>query len=92
VYRELGRRDEALRAYERAIEVDPDYWVAHQNLGVLYKEMGRVGDAVREFKKATRLSMRAPASAPRRGCLGPAAAIAVLGAALLLTPLLLSAR
>lgn len=89
VYRERGRLDEAVACYQRAIAVDPDYWVAHQNLGVVFKQQGRIADAVREFKTATRLSLRAPArsepwaatghpGAKRAGCLG--AGGAMLGA------------
>jgi len=76
VYRGLDRKEEALAAYRRAVEADPDYWIAHQNLGALYREMGRVTDAVGEFKKATRLSVRSGGT--RRGCFGPAASVLVL--------------
>jgi tetratricopeptide (TPR) repeat protein len=93
VYRERARLDEAVACYQRAIAADPDYWVAHQNLGVVYKQQGRIADAVREFKTATRLSLRTPArhqpwaaAGKRRargfGCLGPGGAmLAVLAAA-----------
>jgi len=61
---------EALAAYERALAIDPEYWIAHRNLGILYKQMGRLTDAVDHFKKATRLSVRpATDSTKRRGCL-----------------------
>jgi tetratricopeptide (TPR) repeat protein len=73
---------EALAAYERALAIDPDYWVAHRNLGVLYKQMGRFADAVEHFKKATRLSARQPTdTAKRRGCLA-APAVFLAGAVL----------
>jgi len=81
--------DEALVAYERAVALDPDYWVAHQNLGALYKQTGRVGEAVEHFKKATRLSMRRPeragVSVRRAGCLTRVAAVAVVAAAVALS-------
>jgi tetratricopeptide (TPR) repeat protein len=35
VYRRLGRFKEADEAYQRAIQIDPDYALAHLNLGVL---------------------------------------------------------
>jgi len=60
--------DEAMAAYERAVAIDPDYWVAHQNLGALYKQTGRLSEAVEHFKKATRLSAKATRrSGPRTG-------------------------
>jgi hypothetical protein len=56
--------------------------VAHQNLGVVYKEMGRIAESVDELKKATRLSMRrqpqATGGRARRGCFGSAAAAVVV--------------
>jgi tetratricopeptide (TPR) repeat protein len=91
---------EAVAAYERAVALDPDYWIAHQNLGALYKQMGRVGDAVEHFKKATRLSMRQPSSSEagstgtrrRLGCLpgliAAGAAMAILTGILRALPLL----
>jgi tetratricopeptide (TPR) repeat protein len=35
VYRRLGRFKEADEAYQRAIQIDPNYALAHLNLGVL---------------------------------------------------------
>ena len=35
VYQQAGRRAEAKRDYERAIELDPDYWKARINLDAL---------------------------------------------------------
>ncbi|HXX39852.1 MAG TPA: tetratricopeptide repeat protein [bacterium] len=85
VYRERGRLDEAVACYQKAIAMDPDYWIAHQNLGIVYKQQKRVAEAVREFKTATKLSLRAgtksygpdvprkrPERASRMGCLGSA--------------------
>ena len=58
VYRERGRLDEAVACYQKAIAMDPDYWIAHQNLGIVYKQQNRISEAVREFKTATKLSLR----------------------------------
>lgn len=55
---EAGEADQAIRYYERAVLSDDDYALAHHNLGVAYKRLGRTGDAVRELRKATRLEGR----------------------------------
>jgi tetratricopeptide (TPR) repeat protein len=55
---EDGDVDGAIRYYERAVLCDDDYALAHHNLGVAYKRLGRTGDAVRELRKATRLEGR----------------------------------
>jgi len=84
VYRETGRTDQALEAYQRAIAADADYWVAHQNLGGLYKQMGRTSEAIASLRKATRLSAKSAFKLPgagggrRPGCLGGAAVLLLL--------------
>lgn len=45
----------AVALYESAVRSDDSYPVAHLNLGVAYKRLGRRGDAVREFRRANRL-------------------------------------
>jgi tetratricopeptide (TPR) repeat protein len=39
-YDDVGNKDEARRAYEKALEIDPKFGRAHHNLGVLLKEQG----------------------------------------------------
>jgi len=42
VYYPLGRTDEALAAFQRAIELDPKLAWAYNNLGRLYEELGPI--------------------------------------------------
>jgi tetratricopeptide (TPR) repeat protein len=49
----------AIGHYERAIAADPEYAVAHFNLGVAYKRTGRIVEGVRALRKAQRLQWRA---------------------------------
>jgi tetratricopeptide (TPR) repeat protein len=55
ILRDLGRRDEELRALERAIELDKDNFVAHINLGRRLSEGGRPRAALPLLRKAAQL-------------------------------------
>ena len=50
-----GRLEEAVAAYLKALQIDPDYHIAHHNLGVVYRRMGRISESVEHLKKAARL-------------------------------------
>ena len=41
VYEDLGKREEAIAAYKKAIELKADYWEAYFNLGALYNNAGK---------------------------------------------------
>ncbi|MBD5655418.1 MAG: tetratricopeptide repeat protein [Candidatus Eremiobacteraeota bacterium] len=51
---------DAVDYYEAAIRADAGYPMAHRNLGVAFKRLGRRGDAVRAFRAAARLEGRQP--------------------------------
>lgn len=36
IFEDLGKRDEAISAYKKSIEIKPDFWEAYFNLGALY--------------------------------------------------------
>jgi len=55
VYHDLGRREEAIESYRRAIELDPDYASPHTMLGALYETQGRLEEALREHRRAVEL-------------------------------------
>jgi tetratricopeptide (TPR) repeat protein len=77
-----------MAAYRKAIELDPDYWVAYQNLAALYRKQGNYAEFVRHIKQATRLAAKAEpkrrpqaGDVPRRaGCLPVIAAPVLLAA------------
>ena len=50
-----GRLDDATRAFERAIALKPDYFVAHCNLGVALGDKGRTDDAIRAIQRSIAL-------------------------------------
>lgn len=55
---EANEITEAIQYYERAVRCDEEYALAHHNLGVAYKRLGRTADAVRELRQAHRLEGR----------------------------------
>ena len=54
-YLKQGNITEATRTALRAVEVDPNYGVAHYNLGNLYAQQGRLDEARRHFETALRV-------------------------------------
>jgi arylsulfatase A-like enzyme/Flp pilus assembly protein TadD len=46
---------EAIRNYEKAVELEPDYGAAYNSLGVAYKEAGQTDEAIRCWTKAFQL-------------------------------------
>lgn len=51
----LGKIDDAIKAFRRAIAIDPDYADAHYNLGVLLRRQGRLMEAAESYLRATAL-------------------------------------
>jgi Tfp pilus assembly protein PilF len=47
-----GKDEQATKFLEQAIEIAPNFYVAHNALGMLYREAGRNDDAEKEFLKA----------------------------------------
>jgi len=45
-----------MREYRRALKLRPDYAQAHNNLGVIYLYLGKVGEARKEFEQALRIN------------------------------------
>jgi tetratricopeptide (TPR) repeat protein len=50
-----GTPDDAIAEYRRALEIDPAYAWAHNNLGMIWREQGKIDDAIAEFRSATQL-------------------------------------
>ena len=58
IARDEGELEQAIEYYQKAILIDKDYPLPHNNLGVVYKQLNRYGDFVREIKTAKRLEKR----------------------------------
>jgi tetratricopeptide (TPR) repeat protein len=54
-YAQQGKVEEAIRIALKAVEVQPDYGIAHYNLGNLYAQQGKFDLARRHFEEALRL-------------------------------------
>ena len=56
IYAERGMLEEAVREYETAIRLDPDYPKNYLNLGAVLSEAGQTDDAIRAFRAALKLN------------------------------------
>ena len=50
-----GSFDEAVKEYEAALQLKPDYGNAHNNLGTVLAARGRLPEAIAHFRDAARL-------------------------------------
>jgi tetratricopeptide (TPR) repeat protein len=56
LYAQLNDTDRALKYWQQALELRPDYPEALNNLGVLFLRQGRTAEAQEEFQKAIRVA------------------------------------
>ena len=56
----LGDPRTCLESYKNAVEVDPDHFLAHFNLGVRYGKLPMNIEAARHFREALRLKPESP--------------------------------
>jgi tetratricopeptide (TPR) repeat protein len=56
LYSFLGKRDQALRCFRKAIEIDGSVALYHVSVGLLFEQGGEIEDAYREYGVAVRLS------------------------------------
>jgi tetratricopeptide (TPR) repeat protein len=54
--RKKGKNDLAIKSFEEAVNIEPDFYAAHNELGIAYQEAGRKDDAEREFLRARELN------------------------------------
>jgi len=51
-YYKIGRLDDAISDYKKALAINPTYEKAHNNLGTAYTEKGMLDEAISEYMKA----------------------------------------
>jgi serine/threonine protein kinase/tetratricopeptide (TPR) repeat protein len=54
------RYDDAIAQYQKTLEIDPDFWVAHHYLGLAYAKKGMHDEAINELRN----SLYSPGSGP----------------------------
>jgi tetratricopeptide (TPR) repeat protein len=53
--------DKAIEQYRRTLEVDPDFLIAHLQLGWAYERKGMFAEAIAEYRKAAELQNKSEA-------------------------------
>jgi len=61
-YIDRGDLNSATRECQRMIDLDPNFWAAHQTLGIVLVKQGRYDEALAEAQKSTQLANRSNAS------------------------------
>jgi tetratricopeptide (TPR) repeat protein len=56
----LGESDRAIKLFQRALKIDPDYVLARYDLAVTYRGMEEVDKAIAEYEKALKINPRFP--------------------------------
>ena len=51
-YKALGQLNHAVKMFQSAVNLKPDYSEAYKNLGITFKDLSLVDDAVKSFEKA----------------------------------------
>jgi len=51
-YESMNKPNDAIKMYEKAIEVDPNYADAYNDLGIIYNDIGKYDKAIDYYKKA----------------------------------------
>jgi TolA-binding protein len=51
-----GKRDDAIRHYQKAVELAPDFYLAHNNLGSEYQAKSDFPNAIKEFERVVQLN------------------------------------
>jgi tetratricopeptide (TPR) repeat protein len=51
-----NKRDDAIRHYQKAVEIAPDFYLAHNNLGTDYQGKSNFAGAIKEFERVVQLN------------------------------------
>ncbi|MFC1889140.1 tetratricopeptide repeat protein [Thermodesulfobacteriota bacterium] len=54
-HQDKGELEEALLAYEKALEIDPDYFWSHMRIGLIREQLGRLDDAADAYTRACKI-------------------------------------
>ena len=62
---DLGKLDEAIDAYNKALSIKPDYAEAHNNMGNVLRDLGKLNEAIDAYNRA--LSIKPNQRMPHNG-------------------------
>ena len=58
LFQDMGKLDEAMSCYKKALDIKPDYAPARINLGNIFQSRGQIDDAIAHYKMALRAEPR----------------------------------
>jgi tetratricopeptide (TPR) repeat protein len=53
-----ARKDEAIKCYDKALEIDPKYANAWNNKGIFFNNLGRKDEALKAYEKALEIDQK----------------------------------
>jgi len=56
IHGQQGKFKEAIEAYRKALEINPEMHVVLHNIGIMYKELGDVANALKHARKAVKIN------------------------------------
>jgi len=56
LFLKMGQTNDAIADFQKALEVDPKYIDAHNNLGIVLAESGRMDEGIEQFQLAFKIN------------------------------------
>ena len=53
---ELGKKDDAIRCYDKALGLNPNYFISWHNKGLIYENLGQLADAEKCYANALNIN------------------------------------
>ena len=60
LYKEIGNSDKAIKSFESALLIDPNYAEANYNLGLTFDELNEINSAINHYEKAILINPQYP--------------------------------
>ena len=52
----MGRSDDAIKSFNQTLRLDPSHFKAHNNLGVIFVELGQTEQAIHHWQMAVKIN------------------------------------
>ena len=56
VFQDQGKLDEAIKAYEKVLKIQPGFADPYYNMGVVFQDQGKLNEAIEAYKKAIQMN------------------------------------